>query len=268
MGSDAWVPADINVERPSAARMYDFFLGGAHNFESDRRAAEQAMAQYPGVKFAAWANRAFLRRAVQFLADKGIRQFLDVGSGIPTVGHVHEIAQARDPGASVVYVDTDPVAVAHSRELLADNERTAVIQEDVRRPEHIINHPHTQRLLDFDRPAAVLVVALFHFVPAPDTHVDIISRLMSPWPSGSYLVISHGTADGSPDLSKVGEIYKRSGIDGGPRSREEVTALFEGYELVEPGVVWAPEWRAEPLDDLALDRPESSAVYVGVAGKR
>lgn len=267
MGSDQAVPPGVDIERPSSARMYDYFLGGAHNFESDRRVAEQAVAVYPEVSLAARANRAFLRRAVQFLSDDGIRQFLDVGSGIPTVGHVHEIAQATNPDAHVVYVDIDPVAVAHSRQILEGNERTGVIQEDVRNPESILDHPETRRLIDFTEPVAVLVVALFHFVADADQHPDVLARLMGPMAPGSYLVISHGTADGRPDVAKLGDVYNRSGISGSPRSRAEVEELFSGFELVEPGVVWVPQWRNETPDDIQLDRPESSAVYAGVARK-
>src|SRR5919106_1662187 len=166
--SDEWVPVDVNTERPSPARMYDYLLGGAHNFAVDRKMAEQAIAADPEVAQAAWVNRAFLRRAVEFLVDAGVRQFLDIGSGIPTVGHVHEVAQRVAPESRIVFVDIDPVAVAHSRQILAGNERTAVIQQDAREPERILNDPSARRLLDLAEPVAVLVVALLHFISDAD----------------------------------------------------------------------------------------------------
>jgi hypothetical protein len=185
--SDDWVPADIDAERPSPARMYDYLLGGAHNFAIDRQMAGQAIAADPQVAQTAWVNRAFLRRAVEFLVHAGVRQFLDIGSGIPTVGHVHEIAQGAAPESRVVFVDIDPVAVAHSRLMLAGNDRAAVIQEVVRRPDRILEAPEARRLLDFDQPVAVLAVGLLHFVSDADDPAGTLSRLTAPLVSGSYL---------------------------------------------------------------------------------
>jgi hypothetical protein len=268
VGSDEWVPEGIDTERPSAARIYDYALGGAHNFAGDRQAAEQMIAAYPDVPKIAWANRAFLRRAVDFLVNAGVRQFLDVGSGIPTVGHVHEIAQGAAPESRVVFVDVDPVAVAHSRLILAGNDRTAVVQEDIRQPERILDAPEVRGLLDLDQPVAVLVVALFHFIPDADDPAGILSRLTAPLVSGSYLALSHATDDGPPDAALGKELYRRAGIEFVPRRRSEVEALFDGFDLVEPRVAWAPQWRPESRDDLYYDQPELSAVYTGVGRKR
>lgn len=259
----------IDVERPSAARMYDYFLGGAHNFEADRRVAEQTKAAFPGVVPSVQANRAFLRRAVQHLAGAGIRQFIDIGSGIPTVGHVHEIAQDTAPDARVVYVDIDPVAVAHSREILTGNDRTAVIQEDVRRPEQIVNHPDLRRLIDFDQPVALLVVALFHFIPDSDDPAGLIDRLTAPLVPGSHLALSHATEDGLHDdteTARAKEIYRRAGIEMVTRTHEQVAALFSGFDLVEPGLVRVARWRPESTDD-ADDSLAASAFYAGVGRK-
>jgi len=262
MGDD-WVPEGIDTERPSSARVYDFYLGGAHNFDADRRMAEQALAVLPDAPLMARANRAFLRRAVQFLVDRGIRQFLDIGSGIPTVGHVHEIAQRTAPDARVVYVDIDPVAVSHSRQILAGNERVAAIQEDVRRPEQILEHPGLMALLDFAEPVAVLVVALFHFVPDADDPADLLARLTAPLAPGSHLVISHATDDAPRDFTKGMEVYRRGGIDVALRSHAEIAALFGDFALVDPRLVWVPQWRPDSPDDVG-DTPESSVIYAGV----
>jgi hypothetical protein len=169
----------------------------------------------------------------------------------------------------VVFVDIDPVAVAHSRLLLANNDRTTVIQEDIRRPEHILNHPETRRLLDLEQPVAVLVVALFHFISDADDPPSTLARLTSPLASGSYLAISHFTFDGMPDTdTDTGmDIYRRGGIEVTPRTRKEVQALFGQFDLVEPGVVWAPQWHPDSPDDVG-DQPEVSAFYAGVGRKR
>jgi hypothetical protein len=267
--AEEWVPAGIDTERPSAARIYDYYLGGAHNFAADRQLAEQMIATYPEVPLMARENRAFLRRAVEFLVDAGVRQFLDIGSGVPTVGHVHEIAQRAAPESRVVFVDIDPVAVAHSRQILAGNDRTAVIHEDARRPEQILNHPDVQELLDLEQPVAVLLVALFHFIPDADDPATILSRLTRPLAPGSYMAISHFTLDGMQDTdTDTGmDIYRRGGIEVTMRSREQVEALFRGFDLVEPGVVWVPQWHPDSPDDVG-GRPEASAFYAGVGRKR
>jgi SAM-dependent methyltransferase len=267
VSSDEWVPEGIDSERPSSARIYDYLLGGAHNFASDRHVAEQVIAAYPRLPQMAQANRAFLRRAVEFLVDVGVRQFLDIGSGVPTVGHVHEIAQAKAPESRVVFVDIDPVAVEHSRLMLATNDRTGVVREDIRRPEQILAAPEVQRLIDFDEPVAVLVVALFHFIPDADDAVGLIARLTKPLAAGSYLALSHATDDGPQDWARGVQVAGRAGIEGTLRSRAQVMKLFEGFDLVEPGVVWVPMWRPDSAYDVFLDQPESSGGYVGVGRK-
>jgi len=264
--SDDWVPPGIDADRASPARVYDYLLGGGHNFAADRRVAERLLVVFPEAPLAAQANRAFLRRAVKFLVDTGVRQFLDIGSGIPTLGHVHEIAQRVAPDARVVYVDIDPVAVAHSREILVGNERAAAIQEDFRRPERILDDPDVQRLFDFGRPVAVLMVALLHYLSHADDPAGLIARLTQPLGARSYVVVSHVTEECGAH-AEAGEVYRSAGIDVTMRSRTQIEALVAGWDLVDPGVVWAPQWRPEwpPSPD---DRPERSGVYVGVARKR
>src|SRR2546429_1327130 len=172
-----WAPEAIDVDRPSAARIYDYALGGLHNFAVDREAAREMFAAMPDLPLLMQANRAFLRRAVQYLAGAGIRQFLDIGSGIPTVGNVHEIARQIAPRTRVMYIDIDPIAVAHSRAILEGDPLSGIVQEDLRRPEHILAHPDVRGLLDFSQPIGLLLVAVMQFVPEQDDPVGIVARL-------------------------------------------------------------------------------------------
>jgi hypothetical protein len=266
--TEDWVPEGIDTEQPSSARVYDYYLGGAHNFAIDRQVAEQTLAIVPDGPMAAHANRAFLRRVVEYLVDAGVRQFLDIGSGVPTVGHVHEIAQARAPESRVVFVDVDPVAVAHSRLMLHGNDRTAVVHEDVRHPEQILASREVQQMFDLEQPVGVLVVAVLHFLADAADPAAILARLTAPLVSGSYLAISHGTADGAQDMVRIKEIYRRSGIELTWRSRNQVEALLDGWDLIDPGLVWVPQWRPDSsTDEYYADKPESSAIYAGLARK-
>src|SRR4051812_15293028 len=185
----------VDTERANVARVYDYLLGGTHNFTVDQDAARTLTAIEPGMRDAAKANRAFLGRAVRFLADAGIRQFLDIGSGVPTQGNVHEVARAVAPDSRVVYVDTDQVAVAHSRAILAEDDMATIIEADLREPEAILAHPEVARLIDFDQPVGLLLVAVLHFIRDEENPGDLVKRLMGPLVSGSYLTISHGTCD-------------------------------------------------------------------------
>ncbi|MEW2381988.1 SAM-dependent methyltransferase [Micromonospora sp. NPDC047707] len=264
MGRPDWAPDEIDIERPSVARMYDYYLGGSHNFAVDRAAAQAMVAAVPEAPLMAQANRAFLRRAVQFLVDAGVRQFLDVGSGIPTVGNVHEIAQRAAPDARVVYVDVDPVAVAHSREILAGNDGATIVQEDLRHPQRIVDHPDVRRLLDFDQPIAVLVVAVLHFVSDDDRPAELLRTLRDALAPGSWLVLSQASADGRGDdeRAEAEAVYRRTDNPLWIRSRSELTALFDGFELVDPGVVWVPQWRPESPE--SAEDAERSAFIGGV----
>lgn len=266
MWSDEQAPNGIDLERPSASRILDFLLGGAHNFAVDRRLAEQMLAAYPELPLLAQANRAFLRRAVRLLVDRGVRQFIDVGSGVPTAGHVHEIVQAEAPDARVVYVDVDPVVVMHSRQILAGNTRAVAIHEDVRRPEHILEQREVACLLDLDEPVAVSLAATLQFLPADVDRPEVVSRLIARLRTGSYLVIAHGTDDGPRDMTPMQDICRRGGIDLIWRGRDEMVALFAGLELLEPGVVWVSQWHPE-LSDGTWDHPALTALYGGVACK-
>ncbi|MEV4812890.1 SAM-dependent methyltransferase [Micromonospora avicenniae] len=261
-----WAPETIDIERPSVARMYDYYLGGSHNFAADRAAAQAMVAAVPEAPLMAQANRAFLRRAVQFLTEAGVRQFLDIGSGIPTVGNVHEIARRTAPDSRVVYVDVDPVAVAHSREILAGDDRAAVVQEDLRRPEQILAHPDVRGLLDFDEPIAVMVVAVLHFIADDDRPAEILGVLRDALAPGSHLVLSQASDEGrsEEERAEAQKVYRHTDNPLWVRSRPELTTFFEGFTLVEPGVVWVPEWRPESPEN-AEDAERS--VFMGGVGR-
>ncbi|MGY2062369.1 SAM-dependent methyltransferase, partial [Nocardia gipuzkoensis] len=190
MTRPSWAPEGIDLDRPSASRVYDYFVGGMHNFEIDRTLARQIEAFTPNVAETMRANRDLLRRCVRFLVDAGIDQFLDLGSGIPTVGNVHEVAQARNPAARVIYADIDPVAVAHSRAILDGNPDAMVVQADVAAPEAILSDPQVRDLLDFDRPIAVLLLGVLHFVPEEAEPGKCVARLQEAVAPGSYLAIT------------------------------------------------------------------------------
>jgi S-adenosyl methyltransferase len=267
MNRPSWAPQGVDIERPSQARMYDYLLGGSHNFAIDRAAAQQGIAVMPDMALQVQANRAFLHRAVRFLTDAGIRQFLDIGSGIPTLANVHEVAQKSAPDARAVYVDLDPVAVAHGRHILADDDAAVVIQEDLRRPEAILNHPEVRALLDLDQPIALLMLAILHVIPDSADPASIVARLRDGLPSGSYLAISHATDESLPDVwAHLVELSKQTPTPVTPRSRAQIERFFTGFELVPPGLVWAPLWRPQATDEVG-ERPERSSNYVGVGRK-
>ncbi|MEH0983933.1 SAM-dependent methyltransferase [Micromonospora sp. CPCC 205556] len=262
-----WAPDTIDIERPSVARMYDYYLGGSHNFAADRAAARAMMEAVPDAPLMAQANRAFLRRVVQFLVDSGVRQFLDIGSGIPTVGNVHEIAHRIAPDARVVYVDVDPVAVAHSREILGDNPGATVIQEDLRRPAAILAHPEVTRLIDFSQPVAVMIVAVLHFIPDSDRPEEILRTLRAALAPGSYLVLSQASDESrghTGERAEAERVYRRTDNPLSIRDRAELTAFFDGFEPVEPGVVWVPQWRPETAESA---EDAERAVFIGGVGR-
>jgi len=236
------VPDDIDVTRPSAARVYDYFLGGAHNFEVDRQLAAQIASLTPNLAQTMRANRSFLRRAVRYLVAEGIEQFLDLGSGIPTVGNVHEVAQDANPQARVVYVDVDPVAVAQSRAILDGNKRTGFIHADVREPDRIVAEAVDLGLIDLSRPLAVT---------AP----------------GSFLLVSHATQDGQPpEVLAAQRLSARTDTEIHLRSHDRILEYFGDFTLVEPGLVFLTRWRPEQVGDFD-EHPEQVGAYGGVARK-
>jgi SAM-dependent methyltransferase len=260
-----WVPEGIDTGKANGARVYDYVLGGSHNFRADQDAARALIAVEPNTRAIGRENRAFLGRAVRFLAGQaGIRQFLDIGSGIPTEQNVHQVAHQFAPGSRVVYVDHDEVAVAHSRLILADDTDAAIVQADLREPAKILADPATQLLIDLSQPVAVLLVAVLHFIPDADNPAQILATLRDALAPGSYLVISHACRDAKPVVVSAIETVYRSRVAGQitARTREQIAAFFAGFEVVEPGLAWLPEWRP----DSPADVPGNPAQYWVLAG--
>ncbi len=260
----SWVTTDVDVDRPNPARMYDYYLGGFHNFAADRELAEQAIGAWPQVPTIARVNRDFLRRAVTYLVGQGVDQFLDIGSGVPTVGNVHEVAQGLAPKSRVVYVDIEPVAVTHSRQILAGNPRAVAVRGDLRQPQAILDHPEVRGLLDFSRPVGLLLVAVLPFIAGQELPQRVLGQLRRGLAGGSWLVLSHITSEFiSPELTaKVDGLYRQSTSPVTWRDRDQVRGLFDGYDLMDPGIVLAERWRP---DDAGPDQGrEPCSVWAGV----
>ncbi|WP_405884536.1 SAM-dependent methyltransferase [Streptomyces sp. NBC_01136] len=255
----------IDTSRPHPARMYDYYLGGKDSYPVDEEAAEQAISLFPGIKVAARTNRHFMHRASQLLAGHGIRQFLDIGTGIPTEPNLHQVVQAINPAAHVVYVDNDPIVLRHAEALLRSTPEgsTKYIEADVRDPGKIIDS--AREILSFDEPIALSMVALLHFVSDEYGPYELVDKLLAPLPVGSYLMLSHVTGDFEPEVwDRIVGIYRKSGIPAQVRSRDEFARFFDGLELLDPGIEVATRWRPEP--DLEIN-DERVPVYVGVARK-
>lgn len=263
-----WVPPGMEIRRANAARVYDYWLGGTHNFLADQDVARAIAAVEPTAPLIGRANRAFIGRAVRFLAANGVRQFLDIGSGIPTQGNVHEIAQQADPAARVAYVDIDPVAVAHSKALLEGNENAAIIEADLREPGKILNHPLTRRLIDPAQPTGLLLVSILHFIADAEDPRHLVATLRDALAPGSYLVISHGTNEDQPGVADaVEKVYNRSvAMTLHLRSHREILRFFDGFDVLDPGLVYIPRWRPDPGTDVPED-PTRYGNLVGVGRK-
>ncbi|MEV4211828.1 SAM-dependent methyltransferase [Micromonospora sp. NPDC049662] len=251
--------------RPNVARMYDYFLGGSNNFAADRAAAQRVLEIFPDTAAAAQMNRQFLRRAVRYAVGQGVHQFLDIGAGLPTQGTVHEVVRAVTPDARVVYVDYDEVAVAYARRLLTDVPGTAVVQGDLRRPDDLLADPGVRGTLDLDRPVAVLLLAVLHFVPDGDNPWGAVARLRDATVPGSHLALSHLTLDGIPaELAERGQaVYRNSSAPLVPRTHAETLRFFAGYDLVEPGLVETTRWRPDGESEVV-----ESHGYAGVGVRR
>jgi hypothetical protein len=247
--------------------MYDYFLGGAHNFAVDREAAARILAVYPSASTAAQANRSFLRRAVTDLLQRGVRQFIDLGSGIPTAGNVHEIIDAAGLEARVVYVDNDPVAVVYSESILAGRDDVGVLRADVRHPGEVLGAGITQKLIDLEQPVGVLAVAVLHFIADDEDPAGILAQFREAVPPGSYLVLSHGTVDQQPgNAARSEEIYRDTRDPLTLRTRQQIEALSSGWELIEPGLVWVPEWHPDWPDETTED-PSKTEILCAIGRK-
>jgi SAM-dependent methyltransferase len=259
-----WVSQGADTDRANTARVYDYWLGGSHNFPADRELARAISGIGSAMPAIARANRAFLGRAVRFLAGAGIGQFLDIGSGIPTERNVHEVAQEADPAARVAYVDVDPVAVAHGRAILAGNPGAAIVEADLRDPGKILADSEVQRLIDVGRPAGLLLTGVLHFIAATDDPWRIVATLRDALAPGSYLVLGHATDAGRPgtqagcDRSVTDTLHLRS--------RAGIFRFFEGFDLVDPGLVFVPLWRPDSPANVP-DDPAPFGTLVGVARK-
>lgn len=253
MVDDFATPPGIDVHTPNAARMYDYFLGGKDNFAADREAAERVLKVAPEARALARRNRAFLRRAVRYLVtEAGIRQFVDIGTGLPTGGSVHEVAHELDPGVRVAYVDNDPVVLAHSRALLSGAGGTVTVQGDLRRPEEILAQPELRSLIDLSEPVAILLVAVLHFLSDDDKPTELVSRLQDAVPPGSHLVLSHVTdEDRAHDARQGADVYRGANTGITLRSRERIQELFGDFRLVDPGLVALDDWRPDDENLLA-----------------
>jgi hypothetical protein len=268
-GTDRELPEDLNTNVAHPARVYDYWLGGKDNFPADRALAEMMIQAIPNMRGLAAANRAFLRRAVRYLAgEAGVRQFLDIGTGIPTSPNVHEVAQAAAPGSRVVYVDNDPIVLAHARALLTSQDagETAFIMADLREPKTILDHPTLTATLDLDQPVAVLLVAVLMYFRDSDhpNPFEMVAAVLEPMPSGSYLAITHPTPDFNPEETATAvAAASAAGITLVPRGQAEIERFFTGLDMVEPGVVPVLSWRP---DEPAAD-PRSAYYWAGVARK-
>lgn len=242
----AWAPDDIDIETPSAARMYDYYLDGSHNFPADRALAEENQRVWPDLGAICRANRAFLHRAVRTLVLAGVSQFLDLGSGIPSNGNVHEIAQSVDPDSATVYVDADPVAHAHGRLILADEPHCAILHADLRDPAEDLEHPLVARHLDLSRPVAVVMNSVLPFVADTDDPAALVAVYREGTVPGSYLVLSHATDEYRPDrAARTAAIYRQASHGTTFRNRTRIAEFFTGYELLEPGLVDVVNWRPD-----------------------
>ncbi|MCX5214126.1 SAM-dependent methyltransferase [Kitasatospora sp. NBC_00240] len=257
-------PSDLRPDIPHPARIYNYFLGGKDHFPADREAAEKVLAFAPATPSAARANRAFLQRAVRYVAGEGITQFLDIGTGIPTAGNTHEIAQQVDPAVKVVYIDNDPIVLAHARALMAGpgHGATTVLQADLRDPKSILTDPRVREAIDLDRPVALMLVAVLHFVDDEQDPQGIVRTLLDALAPGSFLILSHATGDfDPPEHSVAGKAaYQKAAAQVSPRPHAEVLRLFDGLELLEPGLVALPKWRPEDLESADAWTPGYGAV--------
>ena len=260
-------PSRVDVRKAYPARRYDYWLGGKDNFAADRRSGDAVEEVVPTIRLSIIENRRFLQRAVRFLVEAGIGQFLDIGSGMPTDANTHEVAQAITPQSRVVYVDNDPIVVSHARALLRSSPqgRTEYVEADLRAPQDILQSPQLRATLDMGRPVGLLLLAVLHFFPDDDDPCGLVAQLAAAMPPGSYLVMSHGTYDPLPPemIARCEEVNAVIDAPWRPRSREEFARFFDGMELVDPGIVSIGSWR--PAKWSVVPAPEAVITYGAVA---
>jgi hypothetical protein len=259
------LPPEVDASRPSIARVYDAVLGGKDNFAADRAVVEEVQKTFPDGGGAARINRALLGRAVRYMAQAGIDQFLDLGSGLPTVQNTHQIAQAVNPSARVVYVDNDPMVLAHGRALLAENKFTIVVTADLMEPERLMGRPEITGFLDLSRPLGLIMNAIVHHILDEEDPYGIVARYQELMPSGSYLLLTH-FSNSSPEARGLEEVLLRTLGRGQLRSREQIARFFDGLELVEPGLVHLPDWHPDEPVSRPLDI--SGLLYLGALARK
>jgi hypothetical protein len=258
---DGFHAEEIDTSRPHPARIYDYLLGGKNNYEVDQQAGDALAVAAPEVRIGLRANRAFLRRAVRYVVGSGVRQILDIGTGLPTSPNVHEIAQEVSPDVRVAYVDNDPIVKAHADALLSRSGATSIVLGDLRDPQAIMDHPDVRKVIDFDEPVALLLVAIVHFLTDAEKPGQVVATLRDALPAGSFLVLSHATGDFA-DRSDAQAVYNKATATLNLRSRAEVERFFDGFELIEPGLAQAPFWRPDTPPPAGSD---TIGFYGGVA---
>ncbi|WP_079161124.1 SAM-dependent methyltransferase [Streptomyces fodineus] len=264
MTDTGFSPERIDTSKPHSARMYDWFLGGKDHYAVDAEAASKVLELFPGVRDTAWANREFMHRAARFVARQGVDQFLDVGTGIPTEPNLHQVVQVVTPSARVVYADNDPIVLRHAEALLhgTPEGRTAYLHADVREPERIVAYARAH--LDLDRPVGLSLIALLPFVTDEQDPYGVVRTLLEPLPSGSFLTLTHVSAEFDPEVwERIAAVYRSAGTPVRARSHAEVTRFFDGLDLCEPGVVPATRWHPEPGMRVRGEQP----VFAGLARK-
>lgn len=260
---DPGSPSDLS--RPSVGRVYDYLLGGSSNFSVDREFARAVRQAFPGASEFARLNRLLLQRVVRFLVGQGVRQFLDLGSGFPAVGSVHEVAQQLAPECRVVYVDLEPIAVAHNELVLEHNDLATVVRADLRQPEQLLTHPAITGLLDPEEPIGLLMLATLHFVGNDEGPAELVERYRRQLAPGSYLAVSHAT-NTSSGVASAARMYRTTAHPATLRTKGQIRELLTGFELVEPGVVFSSQWRPDVPEDTR--QPERSAAYAAVGLRR
>lgn len=260
-----YMPPEIDTSKPSVARVYDAILGGKDNFAPDRAIAEMAYKAFPDGGRAAHINRELLGRAVGYMAREGISQFLDLGSGLPTVQNTHQIAQAVNSAARVIYVDNDPIVLAHGRALLAENSSTIVVTADLREPDKVMAMPEVTGFLDLSKPVGLILNAVIHHVLDEEDPYGIVDRYKELLPSGSYLLLTH-FSNSSPEARALEDVLLRTLGRGQLRSREEITRFFDGLEIIEPGIGYLPEW--QPDEPVPSPLGISELLYIGGLGRK
>ncbi|MFF5262638.1 SAM-dependent methyltransferase [Actinomadura viridis] len=264
MATGEWSPTGVDLTTPNTARIYDYLLGGKDNFEPDRRVGEQLLQIIPEARTAARQNHLFIGRAVRYLVKQGVRQFIDIGTKLPARGNVHEVAAESAPDARVVFADGDPVVLAHARALLSGTGSTVVARADPRRPETLLDDPEVRALIDFDRPVAVILDRVLHFIEDVDEAAAAVARLREALAPGGHLVFTHITQEPAPEAGgDVSRVFQPTNEFFWGRSRAEIERIVSAFELVEPGLTYTPEWRPDPAEE-RVAVPERTYTLAGV----